>query len=316
MGADVAAHLDAVCRDYEPIDWAQFFSWRRSCRRIPNRASLLSFDGGLAWHAGTVFPLLQERGLKATFFIPAGALMNGELSAIHQIDLLLHAVGADELTRIALDWLDSRPAIVAAALQECPFTRCRAAAILNPLNPGPQPWARLIDPAAARRLRPFDPQITAELSYLLTHVLPPAIRRELLKDLFSRQFDEPRAFSRGWHLTWPQLDHMQSEGHTIGGLGFSDEPYSRLDARAQADDIARCAAVLREGLGPALRPFAYPYGDCTGAAARSAARLGFTHGFTYREGWMDLDTPPMMLPRVSADRLDACETQESQVASA
>ena len=85
--------LDRLCSAAEPIDWPALFAWSRGHGTLPQRCFLLTFDDGLADHARVVLPILQERGLRGTFFVPGAVLDSERLLPAHAIHLLLSTLG-------------------------------------------------------------------------------------------------------------------------------------------------------------------------------------------------------------------------------
>lgn len=278
------AQLDLLCEVMTPIDWPAMVAWRKAHGAIPDSAFLLTFDDGLSDHAQVVLPILQERGLRGVFFVQTGVLTDGCMHAAHQTHLLLSKLGVDGLTDAVNRWLDAH----APHLQE----------------------ERRIDPNRARMIYHYEEPAPAELKYLLTRSLPMDVGDALLDDLFAATVGDSRAHAARWYLQWDDLSRMQSAGHTIGAHGHRHDPYDRLSVSEQAADMARCASILREGLGPAPRPFSYPYGACDEDIARRCAFAGFVNGFTTQQGWITTSDDAHRLCRVDTIHVDAFMEKE------
>jgi peptidoglycan/xylan/chitin deacetylase (PgdA/CDA1 family) len=273
---DFRAQLDLLSTTMEPIDWPTFFAWTAGRSRVPQRCFLLTFDDGLADHTADVVPILEERGLRGTFFVPTSVLTAHRMLPAHQIHLLLSSLGEGpfrEHLRAALRkhhaghwcrWLE----------QEGGHVHAEAAAMYHYETPG-----------------------LGELKFLLTMKLPLDLRAKLLDELFEERVGSSARWARHWYLSWDDAARLESLGHTIGGHGHVHEPYSRLSPQEAAGDVRRSSAVLREGLGPDARPFSYPYGDATEAARAALGPAGFVHGFTTTRRRTGRGDDPFRLPR-------------------
>jgi len=277
---DFQAQLDRLCEIMTPIDWPTFVAWRAGRANIPSDAFLLTFDDGLAGHYDAVFPILESRGLRGLFFVQTKVLLDDTMDSAHATHLLLREMGTIGLTTAVHQRLSSQH----ASNDQDRFT---------------------VNPRLARQAYSYEDPDTAALKYLLTFVLPPDLRNELINDLFTQHVGDPRAFAAKWYLQWDQISELQAAGHTIGGHGHDHEPYRRLNPAEQARDMVRCAAILREGLGAGRRPFSYPYGSHDEDIARRCAFCGFVNGFTTRQGWVDLRADSHRLCRVDTIHVDA-----------
>lgn len=100
--------LDYLLRYYEPIDLHQLIAAVYQGKPLPKRSFLLTFDDGLAECATVIAPILQRKGIPATFFINADFVDNKALmfryKASYLIEHLLqqkiHPNTTKELSRI------------------------------------------------------------------------------------------------------------------------------------------------------------------------------------------------------------------------
>ena len=278
------AQLDELLSIAEPIDWPRLYAWRRGRAGIPSRCFLLTFDDGLADHAEIVLPILQRRGIRGVFFVSGSTLTTTRMLPAHAIHLLLASLGTDQL-------------------------RCELLDHLTAHWPG-SGWVESVNSAAAESMYHYEPPALAHLKYLLTVALPIAVRNQAVEELFERHVGSPARWARRWYLTWDHLSEIQSLGHTIGGHGHLHEPLLRLSAEAQLQDMLAVAQVLRDGLGPDLRPFSYPYGSVDAQVAAACARAGFEQGFTTEPHVIDDDCDVFRLPRVDAANINAALIRE------
>lgn len=270
--------LDRLCSAMEPIDWPTLYACLSRRATLPHRCFLLTFDGGLADHANVVFPILEERGLRGTFFIPGQVLTRQRLLPVHQIHLLLANLGEqrlrDEIRRYLAD------------------------------HNGDRDWMGEMDGAAAEAIFPYDSPNVAQLCYLLTFDIPMELRTSLVDSLFEEHVGSSARWAQDWYLGWEQLAQMQSAGQTVGAHGYHHESYATLSSCQRLEDMVRVACVLNDGLGPDFRPMSYPFGCWDLDTAAICRRSGFAHGFTMHHDWIRTNCDPFQLPRIDTARVD------------
>jgi peptidoglycan/xylan/chitin deacetylase (PgdA/CDA1 family) len=268
----------------EPTDWPAFYSWRKGRHEFPDRCFLLTFDDGLADHVNVVLPILEERNLRAVFFVPGAVLATERLLSAHAIHLLLATLGEERFRNELLAFLAD--------------------------HGDETDYAATLDADAAQRMYHYETPSRAHLKYMLTAVLPIERRRAAVRALFEEHIGSMTRWSRNWYLRWQDVVRLEHAGHTVGGHGYSHEPYHRLTANETRQDVYRTAAVLRSGLGNDLRPFSYPYGSYDDAVAEACHAAGFAQAFTTRRGWITRQTDPYQLPRVDTIHVDAVLEEE------
>ncbi|MBI1824968.1 MAG: polysaccharide deacetylase family protein [Planctomycetes bacterium] len=274
--AAIAEQIDALSRNYEPIDWPKFYAWTQGRWSAPHRCFLLTFDDGLADHAESVVPILQDRGLRSVFFVPGTILARRQMLSAHAVHLLLNLLGVDGLS----DELQ-REIAQDADLQSAEGR-----------------YDNENEDSDALRIYGYESPELARLKHLITWRLPIDARNRMIERLFERHVGSAARWSDHWYLGWKSLVEMQSMGHTIGGHGFDHEPYSRFSVEECRNDAFRVASVLRDGLGADARPFSYPFGDVTSAASEAIARAGFVQAFTTEKQWAAQNADPLRIPRI------------------
>lgn len=267
------AQLDRLTASMEPIDWPRLYAWTCGRSSIPDRCFLLTFDDGLKDHVENVLPILQERGLRGTFFIPGSILVSQTLLPAHAIHALLATLDEETLERELIAYLVERDRSAADAVTSVELER-------------------------ARSLYDYESPARARLKYALTMMIPVHLRNAAVEALFRQHIGSPQRWAGHWYVGWEDLTRMQSEGHTVGGHGFSHEPYERLTRAQRRQDAVQVATVLHRGLGPDLRPFSYPYGRFDDDACDACQHAGFAHAFTTESRWITSQDAVLALPRV------------------
>jgi len=282
LSVDVFEHqLDRLCAQLEPMDWPRLYAWREGRAEPPPRSFLLTFDDGLIDHARYVAPALERRGLRGVFFVPGFVLAAQRMLSTHMIHLLLVRLGANRFHDLLL-----------AQVQE---TEAVTDDWLNDIS-----WHE-----EAARVYHYETAQRGRLKFMLNMRLPVSVRLEVLRTMFEAHIGSPRRWAEDWYVGWEELVALEAAGHTVGGHGFAHEPYGRLSADKQRRDLMLIAQILREGLGPDVRPFSYPFGSVARETPELCRSAGFAHAFTTQERWLTEAEVPFLLPRVDTIRLGA-----------
>jgi peptidoglycan/xylan/chitin deacetylase (PgdA/CDA1 family) len=271
-----AQQVDRLCAAMEPIDWPTLYAWTQGKGSIPERCFLLTFDDGLVGQDRRVCPRLAENGIRGTFLVPGAVLTGNVLLPAHAIHLLLSRVPAGVLEN----------EIIAIASGSVGLSMADAEVMYQ------------YEPLA----------VVARVKYLLTVALPREERSRIIRRLFAKHIGSIQKYARGWYMNVTDLRRMQAAGHTIGGHGYSHEPYNTMSRVEQADDIRKVAATLKAGFDDAVpqpRPFSYPYGQCPEGTSYMCKGAGFAGAFTTERRWADDSCGPFRMPRVDAMYLEA-----------
>ena len=278
------AQLDQLARTWEPVSWPALYAWMRGQADIPARGFALTFDDGLADHARVVAPILDELGLQGTFFVPGIVLVGHELLFSHAVHLLISTLGQDGFRDALYQYLSAHSAT---------------------------DWQEEIDTERAIKMYHYESVPQAYVKYLLTMVLPLELRCGAVTALFERHVGAPARWARHWYMSWDELQGLEDRGHTVGGHGFCHEPLDRLSAGDVQQDVLQVASVLREGLGPDLRPFSYPYGRVSDAARDACVRAGFAHAMTTEAVPLRRGMDVYRMPRIDTIHVDAHMSMEA-----
>jgi len=248
---------------------------------LPRNAMLLTFDDGYADHFEHVFPALAEHRLQGSFFAPVRAIQERTLLDVHKIHFVLASgVGA----RVLVDEI-----IRAINVRRTEFS----------LEPGAVLYERL---AHASR---FDPPEVMFVKRTLQSALPPALRMEVVRELFRRYVStDEAAFADELYLDAEQARVMASEGMYFGGHGDSHARLGQLPPEAQADEIERSLRFVTElGADPRGWVIAYPYGDWSEGLLRLLRARGCAVGLTTQPAIATDEMDPLLVPRLAPNDL-------------
>lgn len=253
--------IDALCREFEMATLETALAFLRGDYRPCRDLCLLTFDDGLKEHAAEVTPALAGRGIQGIFFLITSCL-DGAVAPVHMNHFLTAELGFESYRRTFI-------------------------ATLQRISPELRPSFD-VDASAARQTYPWDDPETAAFKYLLNFVLSPAVRDDLMRDLFRRYLGDEARFARELYVSWEEAREMQAAGMIIGGHSKSHRPLAAMREAELVWDLGRSKARLARNLAPQpLWPFSYPYGKRTSytpCAMELLRRVGFACAFTTELG--------------------------------
>jgi peptidoglycan/xylan/chitin deacetylase (PgdA/CDA1 family) len=222
--------LDWLQANFTLVDLARVDAAFNGGPPLPSDSALLTFDDGLVDHHEVVFPVLRARGLSGVFFASYDASgPEPRLLSVHKTQFLLATMGARALER--------------AVLAECALTPARA----EPARPvfGADEW----DEADERATK-----------QLINSELPFAEADRVLDLLFERHIGSAAATARALYLNAEAIGDMARNGMAFGYHTRTHRMLSRLDDRAQAQEIESGVSWIEGLTGQTRVPFCYPWG--------------------------------------------------------
>lgn len=239
---------------------------------------LLTFDDGLAEHAGAVASELAERNLTAVFAVPVGPWLTSRMLPVHRAHALLaRHDGASVL------------AAVRHAMADLGDVRRSTT--------DDDPYALQSDDGDA---------ITAK--WLLNYGIAPGARAAVL-DAAEAILGTPAPAVGGWYLSRDQVAELASAGHVIAGHGVDHAALSHLSAARRSEQLETCRTELAGVIGHPPALFVYPHGgpDSFGPEDMDAVRAAGFLGALVADGGSigddDLDDRPCALPRIDCNTL-------------
>jgi peptidoglycan/xylan/chitin deacetylase (PgdA/CDA1 family) len=194
---------------------------------------LLTFDDGLKDHFAQATPILAERGMQGLFFLTPSCQRDGRVLGVHKNHFLQAEMGFASYRETFLQQL----AQIAPVPTETPSEQ------------------------TLRATYRWDSLEEAAFKYLFNFQLPPAVRREVVDNMFRECLGDENSFARELYLDWDEARSMQADGMLLGGHTHAHRPLATLTEQEQAEDLAACREALRAMLGEQTYwPFSYPYG--------------------------------------------------------
>ncbi len=281
----LAGHLDRLVSTGRPVvTVGAIVAALTNGLPLPPKAVALTFDDGLADHHDVVLPLLAERGLVGSFYLPSAPIAEGRVIDSHKIQFVLAAA-------------DSEQDVVAAVFDlVAEYRRAGASLPANQTlweehshSPHPTNWW-------SREM--------VFVTRLLRSGLPATVRSDIIDRLF-RTFvtSDEAAFAGDFYLSPAQAAALVSAGMELGGHGRHSINLQGLPPTFQAEEIAASADFLMGLIGKTAKGrllFSYPNGGWDEATLEVLPPLGFAAGLTTHKAVVTKSSDSFRLPRFDA----------------
>lgn len=235
---------------------------RRLGRPLPRNAVLLTFDDGYRDNLRVAVPLLERRGLHATFFIPTAYPDGERLFWWDRVALILG--------RCALESFDlrypTRVRLHPADIERSSRLVCKLIKTTPNLDLG-RLWEDLE--------RASGVVLTAE---------------------------EERELARQSIMSWDDVRALRAAGMDVQSHSHEHRVLGMMTPDEAVRDLGKSRKILSEVLGEPVNAVAYPVGhELRGNHRRVASDAGFELAFTNATGLCTPWSDPWNLPRVSMD---------------
>ena len=270
-GAAFREHVQWLERHFDVI------SLNRLCSRYligekPTRPTcVMTFDDGLIETFDVAWPIMEERNLTGTLFLPTD--MIGTFDALPEI----------RINRAALGILDKRTALMARFPDEQMPPEC--AFVIDLLVAGP---------ATRKFVDAFQEKLTSVERSRLPEVIDWLCALGSVKDA-----DKPT------HLTWTHAKALAESGFEIGSQSASGVALDETDAMTAQTDLARSMSAISENIGRGPVPFRYPDGSRDERITRMVRKCGFLCGLTNNTGFAEKAPDLFSLPRIAVNQENA-----------
>ena len=215
---------------------------------------VLTFDDGIKDGYTNVFPILQELGVKATFFIPTRILVKKKIIAAQKNHLLLAKLGTSKLVE---EW------------------NTKAEEQFQIKKDG--------------KKNQFDDDLTSSLKNMI-YTTPKEKCRELLNPIFDKHFNEEEFETM--YLSTEELKEMEKNGMEIGSHGHAHLWLGKVSNEEMKKDLSESVKVFENVFSRHPKVIAYPFGSYSQATLDVAKKLGFIAGVTTKnEKNLDLNHP-------------------------
>ena len=230
-----------------------------------------SFDDGYRDNHSGLLPLLRDTGTTATVFLESRPLDERRVNWSHKLFWLLSRMSLSEFVTAYGEATGQDTSFIAA----------------NQIV------------AEARSSRP-----AYEVKRILKYDADPAVRDPAIDRVFAEHGGDERALCDDLYMDWDEARELLAAGVELGGHTVNHPILSRLDAAAQAREVADGVASMRRELSAPITTFAYPWGrrwDFDAASREAVRAADFRCAVTMHAGTNRADTDRMALKRLAID---------------
>ena len=266
--AGLSEQIDALVRHLSPVSLAQVVDALVDPRSLPPKAVLVTFDDAYADFRTGAWPVLRERQVPVTLFVPTA--YPGGTERPFWWDRLWVAVSRSELANVP-----------------------RGPALGLPLGSMAQrseTMARLISV-----LKDMDhDEAMAAVDALIASLLPEPTEEPPAEGAAAGAPSQPPV------LDWDDLRALAAEGVTLAPHTRTHPLLDRIPLDRAIKEIAMSHGDLEREIGPTPRVLAYPSGAHGGDAVEAARRAGMVLAVTTKRGGNDVRrTDPLRFRRIN-----------------
>jgi len=230
--------LNYLQKYYNVITIEQLIYSIESKAKLPLKSALLTFDDAYIDQFNTVFPILYNRKIQGSFYVPAKTILNHLVLDVNKIHFIIASV-SDIATLIKKTF--------------------------NELNKYRKEYQLKINEFYFEKLAIANRMDSKEIIFfkrLLQKELPESLRKKIIDKLFEEfvGIDE-EAFSRELYMNKEQIMCMIQNGMHIGNHGFDHYWLNSLTEEKQREEIIKGNNFLKEmGVNMNNWTMSYPYG--------------------------------------------------------
>lgn len=253
---DFIGQLKFILRNYAVISLEDYVDFLHGNRTIPANSCILTFDDGLKDHYRSVFPILKERKLSASFFPITKPLISQTVSPVHKAHFLLAKLGSAAFVNefnymLTRDFPDMLKWFVEGEVKKEPKYR-------------------------------WDNALTANLKWTIA-TMPSKPKAQILNQLFTKHFNE-KEFSRELYMNWDEMREMAEESMSFGSHSHTHPALAELTREEQISEAQHSKEILERELKIKVQFFSYPYGSFNEGTVRILKRLEYACGLTTNLG--------------------------------
>ncbi|MCF0129227.1 MAG: polysaccharide deacetylase family protein [Pseudobutyrivibrio sp.] len=237
--ANFIRQLDYFKENFNVVTMEQVIeAWNSPNGELPEKALLITFDDGYIDNYLTAFPLLKERGMQGSFFIPGKTITENVLLDVNKIHFILACAEINSLVedlKKELDFYRGREF-------DFPSTE--------------ELWETYAHPNR------FDKAETIFVKRVLQTALPEDLRAIIASKLFAKHVGiEEDKFARELYMNHEQIKLMQQNGMYIGLHGYDHYWMANLTPEELAKDTDLMLDAMSDFVDKKKWVLNYPYGN-------------------------------------------------------
>ncbi len=236
--ADFLKQIEFIQKHYTIISAEEVIAATEDKAELPPNAIWLTFDDGYLDHYTQVFPILDERGIQGSFFIPAKAVLEGKMLDVNKIHFILASVtDKQKIVNHIFSVLDEKRESNGSKTNQEYFEE-------------------------AQDGNRFDTREVIFIKNMLQKKLPPVLREKIIDTLFKKYVSaDEKTFAGELYMSLAQILCMKRRGMFIGSHSYDHLWMDTLTPAAQEDEIRRSLEFLGQAGADLERwVMCYPYG--------------------------------------------------------
>ena len=248
--------------------------------KLPESALLLTFDDGYIDNFTYAMPILKEKGIQGSFFIPAKTFAEHCLLDVNKIHYILASAVPQKLLVDVFERMDYYRG------KEFDF-------------PGNEDLWEQYGTKGGR----FDSGEVLFIKYMLQMVLPENLRKRISNDLFEKYVGVPEEqLACELYMTEEQIRTMKRHGMYIGIHGYDHYWLGNLSEEQMKADIDKALTIMDEFIDSKSWVMNYPYGNYNDQVVEYIKNCGCCLGLTteVRVAALDRDSK-YKLPRLDCN---------------
>ena len=268
---DFKRQLDFFKENFNIVTMEEVIEAVQEGKKLPEKALLLTFDDGYTDNYTVALPLLAERGLQGSFFVPAKPYDKGGLLEVNKIHFTLAKGNEKDIVKDILDY---------------------SLKIKEKLREKLNMADRDISEELYKRYAVSNGRDTVDTSFIkkmLQEILPAENRTEIIDILFDKYVEvSEEVLANELYVNKTQLKVMKKLGMFIGVHGYEHNHLALLTEEEQKKDLEKALSAMGEFIDEDAWVMNYPYGSYNETTLRLAKSLGAVLGLTTRRGIADI----------------------------
>lgn len=231
--------LEYLLANYTIITAEELMNALNTNQALPNNPALLTFDDAYKDHFDVVFPILFNKGIQGSFYVPSKAIQQHLVLDVNKIHFVIAANdNVEQLITFLKERLTHYKSLFSLQSFDFYYTKL----------------------AKASRL---DTKEVIFIKRLLQSELPESLRNIITNELFNEFVDlDEKAFSKELYMSEDQIKTLYKTGMHIGVHGNDHYWLETLSRKEQEKEIALSLQFLEKLLIPLdYWTMCYPYGS-------------------------------------------------------
>ncbi|WP_230405393.1 polysaccharide deacetylase family protein [Plesiomonas shigelloides] len=268
--------LDFFDKNYNIVTMEEVISSYTKKNSLPKKPLLLTFDDGYAEHFNHVYPILKERGIQGSFFVPAKSILESKLLDVNKIHFILASTKNIEV-------------ILSDIRNDISYYK-----VEYNLRSFDEYFSELAIPNR------FDTKEVIFIKRILQHALPQELRSFLSTKYFEKYLGiNEIAFAKELYMTKEQLKQLVRDGMHVGCHGYDHYWWNKLEQKSLRLELKKSKEFLKSlGCDMSQWTACYPYGSSSDLVVSELEAQGCNLAFTTAVNLAEIDyRTKLLIPR-------------------